>query len=146
MGGKELSPSMARAPTAPEFAVKVVKENDPANLPIGDCEFILKFRDVSPENKDAADKVWQAIQNKHMGGKTKLKISIKVISASKDTVQGAITEENQSVNQPDIRIVMQKLLLHPPAAGSTIEVLGVMTSYTPQPFMFVMGNGELVSA
>ena len=133
-------------PTPAQLAIAAVQQNDPSTLSFSDWEFVLQFRDASPENKDAAEKVWQAIQNKQEGGKSKLKIPIKIISATRDTIQAAITEDNQNANQPDVRIVMQKLLAHPPAVGSRTEVTGVMTSYVPKPFLFIMGNGELVTA
>jgi tetratricopeptide (TPR) repeat protein len=128
-----------RVRTPAELAVLAVQKGD--DLTISDLEFILKYRDASPANKEAADKVWQALRDK-----SRMKVSIKVISATRDMIEGAITDENQNANKADIRIVLQKAMSHPPIAGSVVEVTGVMTSYTPQPFMFVMGNGELPSA
>ena len=132
-----------KAPTPPEIAVKAVQDNDPQSLSFGDWEFILQYRDASPANKDAADKVWQAIQSLQRNGKAKLKIPVKVISATKDMLHAAITDDNQSANKADLQVVMARPLDHPPGAGAMVDVIGVMTSYTPQPFMFNMGNSEI---
>jgi len=148
---KETSPPtdgsrLGVTPTPAALAVTAVQQHDPATLSFSDWEFILQYRDSSPANKDAADKVWRALQDKQQGGKTKLKIPVKVISANRDMIQGAITEENQQANKADLQVIMQKPLTHPLTAGSMIDVIGVMTSYTPQPFMFIMANGELFGA
>lgn len=124
--------------TPADLAVLAVQQNDPAKLPLSDCEFVLGYGNASPANKEAADKVWQVLQSKN-----RMKISVKVISASKEMIEGAITDENQNANRADIRILLQKPLPHPPVAGSNVEVEGTMASYTPQPFMFTMGNGEI---
>lgn len=133
---------------APPAGFTVVKARTPAELALlafhddpftfSDRELILTYRDASPANKEAADKVWQALRDR-----SRMKVPIKVISATREVIEGAITDENQNANKPDIRIVLQNAMPHQPSAGSLVEVTGVMTSYTPQPFMFVMGNGEI---
>ncbi|HKE33410.1 MAG TPA: tetratricopeptide repeat protein [Candidatus Angelobacter sp.] len=135
-----------KAPTPPELAVKAVQENDPQSLSFSDWEFVLQYQDASPANKNAADKVWQAIQSRQKNGQAKLKVPVKVISATKDMIHGAITDENQSANKADLQVVMAKPLSRPPGPGAMVDVMGVMTGYTPQPFMFTMGNGELPGA
>ena len=135
-----------KAPTPPELAVKAVQESDPQSLSFSDWEFILQYRDASPENKDAADKVWQAVQSRQKNGQARLKIPVKVVSATKDMIHAAITDENQSANKADLQVVMARPLSRVPSAGSVVDVMGVMTGYTPQPFMFTMGNGELPGA
>jgi len=42
--------------------------------------------------------------------------------------------------------VLLKPLLHPPAIGSTADVIGIITTYTPKPFMFTMAKGVVPSA
>lgn len=122
--------------TPAEMALFRFQQNDPTTL--SNIESVLTYRDASPANKEAAGKAWQLIQ-----GKNRMKISVKVVSATKEIIQGAIAEENQNANKADIRIVLQKPLTHLLAAGSTVDVEGVITSYTPQPFMFTMENGEI---
>jgi hypothetical protein len=135
--------AIAPAPTECELAVTAVKDNDPATLSFGDWEFVLSKRDCSPANKEAAEKVWQAIQTKQQNGEAKLKLPVKVVAATKDTIDAAINEENQTANKADVHVVMEKPMLKMPAVGSTIDVIGVFSSYAPDPFMFTMEKGEL---
>src|SRR5215510_15660073 len=66
-----------KALTPPELAVKAVQENDPHTLSFSDWEFVLQYRDASPANGDAADKIWQAIQSQQKNGQAKWKIPVK---------------------------------------------------------------------
>ena len=138
------------APSPQEVACNVVKENDPSTLSFSDWEYILQYRDTGAAcNKEAAEKVWQVIQNKQKDAKgdaAKLKIPVKVISADQNSIQAAITEDNQNSNVADLKVTMDKPMTKPPAAGSSIEIIGVLSDYTPSPFMFVMTQGELPAA
>jgi tetratricopeptide (TPR) repeat protein len=136
--------SVKPAPTAAEIAVKAVQENAPGDLSFSDWEFVLSLRDASPANKDAADKVMQAILEKEKQGAARLKIPVKVISATQGAIQAAITDENQKADKTDLQITMTKPLLRPPASGAMIDVLGVITDYVPSPFAFIMKEGEMV--
>ncbi|HEY6271790.1 MAG TPA: hypothetical protein VIX19_07340 [Terriglobales bacterium] len=136
------------APTPAELACKVVQDNDPASLSASDWEYVLQYRDAGPQcNKDAAEKVWRAIQSKQKdekGEEVKIRLpGVKVIAATADALDVALTEDNQAANKPDIHVVMEKPLTKLPAVGSTTDVIGLFTSYTPSPFMFTMGKGEL---
>ncbi|HEY6252978.1 MAG TPA: hypothetical protein VI685_23720, partial [Candidatus Angelobacter sp.] len=133
------TPIVEKMRTPAEMALLKFQQNDPSSL--SDIELVLTYRDASPANKDAADKVWQAL-----GDKNRMRVPIKVVSSTREIIQGAITEDNQNANKADIRIVLQKPTTHPPAVGSVVEVEGVMTGYTPQPFMFTMGRAELAVA
>ncbi len=135
--------SIKPAPTAAEIAVKAVQDNGPGDLSFGDWEYVLSFRDASPANKEAADKVMQAILDKEKQGTVRMKIPVKVISATSDAIQAAITDDNQKANKADMQITMAKPMPHPPAAGAMIDVLGVITDYVPTPFIFIMKEGEL---
>jgi len=136
-------------PTLCDYAVEVVQKNKPEELGFDDKEFVLARVNCSPANKDAADKVWQAILNKQKaadGSSVKLKLPVLVISATKDTIQAAITEENQQAKKADLTVELEKPVLRPPAPGTTIEVVGTMTKYAPDPFMFTMEQGGLPGA
>jgi len=137
---------ITKAPTPQELACKAVQENDPGQLSFSDWEFILQYRDAAPCNKDAAEKVWAAIQAKEKNGEAKLKITVKVISASKDSLDVAITDDNQQANKADLHVVLEKPVLKPPAPNAMTDVVGVITSYTPSPFMFTMEKAELPGA
>lgn len=142
--------TVAAAPTPPELACKAIQENDPAQLSPSDWEYILQYRDSGAQcNKDAADKVWAAIQAKQKddkGDPAKLKLTVKVISATADTVDAAMTDENQQAGKADLHIAMTKPMAKIPAAGSTLTVIGTISDYTPSPFMFTMTGGELPAA
>jgi hypothetical protein len=143
--------AIAPAPSPQELACKAVQDNDPATLSFADWEYILQYRDAGPQcNKDAADKVWAAIQGKQKdanGGEVKIKLpGVKVIAAGSDSLDLALTEDNQQANKADLHVVMDKPLTRPPAVGSTIDVVGSITAYTPNPFMFTMTAGEVPGA
>lgn len=136
------------APTPAELACTVVQNNDPATLSASDWEYVLQYRDAGPQcNKDAAEKVWQTIQSKQKDDKgeaVKIKLpAVKVIAATADALDVALTDDNQQANKADIHVVMEKPLTKLPAVGSTTDVIGLFTSYTPNPFMFTMEKGEL---
>jgi tetratricopeptide (TPR) repeat protein len=138
--------SIKPAPTPAEIAVKAVQENAPGDLSFSDYEFVLGLRDASPANKEAADKVMQAILEKEKQGAAKLKLSVKVISSKQGTIQAAITDENQQANKPDLQITMTKPMLHPPSAGTMIDIVGVITDYVASPFSFIMKDSEIAKA
>jgi len=133
-------------PTNCEIAADAVVKNKVDELSFSDWEFILAQRDCGPQGKDAADKVWQAIQGKEKGGQAMLRISVMVIAAATDSLDVAITDENQQAKKTDMHVVMKKPMLHAPAAGSMTDVIGTITSYTPNPFMFTMEKGTLPAA
>ena len=131
------------APTPADLAVQAVQDNKPEDLSFSDKEFILGYHDVSPANADAADKVWASIQTMQKNGAARLEIPMKVISANADSIDGAISDDNQAANKADIHVIMEKPMPNPPSAKAEIKVIGLITSYTPQPFMFTMEHGEL---
>src|SRR5712692_221588 len=138
--------SITPAPSPAELAVRAVGDNDPATLSFSDWEFVLSQRDASPANRDAAAKVWQAIQAKQKNGTARLKIPMKVVAATADTIQAAITEENRKDDRVDVLVVMKAPVTSPPAAGATVDVVGLMVDYLPSPFAFIMRDGELAAA
>jgi tetratricopeptide (TPR) repeat protein len=137
--------SIKAAPTLAELAVQAVRDNDPADLSFSDYEVVLGQRDASPANKDAADKVWQVIGAKQRNGAARLKIPVKVISTTRDTMLGAITEENQAANKADLQVTMKQPMTTPPVAGASIAIIGLISDYMPSPFMFIMKDGEVAS-
>jgi hypothetical protein len=143
----DLEKAIPPKPTDCDIAADVVTKNDPGTLSFSDWEFILAQRDCGPKGKDAADKVWQAIQDKQKGGEAKLKIpEVKVIASAADSVDVAITDDNKAANKADVHVVLEKPVTRPPAPGTTTDIIGVLSSYTPNPFMFTMTKGELPAA
>jgi hypothetical protein len=71
---------------------------------------------------------------------------VKVISVAptKDSLDAAISDDNQTAGKADVHVVLEKALTGAgPAPGTTTKVTGVLTSYTPDPFMFTMEKGAL---
>jgi tetratricopeptide (TPR) repeat protein len=134
------------APSPADMAVQAVRENDPASMSFSDWEFILNHRDASPANKEAAAKVWNAIQALQKNGTARLKIPAKVVTSTKDTIQAAITKENQKDNKADLLVVLKAPLANPPPPGTTTQVIGVIVDYQANPFLFVMRDGEVPGA
>src|SRR5262249_57695169 len=77
----------------------------------------------------------------------KLKIPVKLIAVSDpSTLEVALSEDNQAANKTDMKVAMEKPMTKPPATGTNIDVIGVISEYTPDPFMFTMTKGELPPA
>ncbi len=146
---QDMATLITPAPTPCDIAVDAVKQNDPGQLSFSDWEFVLSKANCSPANKAAADKVWQAILAKQKNGDADVKLklpAILVISATADKLQLAITDENQQSKKADLTVVLEKPATHPPAPGSSVDVVGVLTAYTADPFMFTMEKAELPGA
>jgi hypothetical protein len=138
--------SIKLAPTQCDVAAQAVQQNGPDQLSFSDWELVLSCRDKTPANKTAAEQVWQAIQAKEKNGEAKLKIPVKVVAVpDPSTLEVAVSEDNQSANPPkvDMKVAMEKPLTRPPAPGAGIDIIGVISEYTPDPFMFTMTKGEL---
>jgi len=134
------------APSPAEIAVQALREVDPASMSFSDWEFILSHRDASPANKDAAAKVWNAIQTLQKNGGARLKLPVKIVAATKDTIQAAIAEDNQRDNKIDLLVTLKTPLASPPPAGTSADIVGSIVDYVPSPFMFVMRDGEVAEA
>lgn len=134
--------SISRALSPAETAVYMAEKSDAGALSFDDWEFILSHRGDSPENKTAADKVWRAIMEKQQGG-ARLKLPVKVIKATSERIEAALSEENQTRNAVDIEITLGHPLRPLPAVGSTISIIGALSDYRPRPFLFYLTNAEL---
>jgi hypothetical protein len=135
------------APTECEIAADAVKQNPADKLSVSDWEFVLSHRDCSADAGAAAKQVWAAIESNQKNGDAKVKMpGVKVIAATKGSIEAALTEDNQQANTADVHIVMAKPMIKPPAPGTSIDIIGVFTAYTPSPFMFTMEKGELPAA
>ena len=135
--------SVKAAPSPAEIAVQAVRDNDPSSLTVTDWEFILAYRDASPANHDAADKVWAAIMAAQDGGSSKLKLPVKILSVSRGGLEAAITDDNQKAGRADLHVILAEPLANPPAPGAIVKVVGLISAYSPQPFAFTMQNAEV---
>jgi tetratricopeptide (TPR) repeat protein len=136
--------SIPRALTPAELALQLAEEHDPGSLGFADWVLILRHRDSTTANRAAADKLWQGIVGKQQqGGGTRIKIPVKVITATPDAIEAAITDEAQAGNVADLHIVMARPLAPLPAVGARISIVGTLSDYRPQPFLFTMVRAEL---
>jgi hypothetical protein len=138
--------SIKPAPTLAELAVQAVRDNDPATLSFADWEVVLGQRDAGPANKEAAAKVWQVIQTMQKNGAARLKIPVKIIATTRDTLQAAITDDNQRDTKVDLLVVTKAPMTSPPPTGATLDVTGLIVDYLPSPFTFIMRDGEVAAA
>lgn len=136
--------SPANKHRACELAVDAVQKNDPHQLSFSDWEYVLSVRDCSPANKDAADKVWAAIQGLQIksGHVAKLKMPAKVISANQYGILAAIAPENQNANKADVHISVEQMEKIP-APGTMINVIGNITEYRSFPIMLLMEDSSI---
>jgi len=133
------------APSPAEIAVEAVREVDVANMSFSDWEFVLSQRDASPANKEAAAKVWDHIQALQKNGTARLKIPVKIVAATRDTIQAAISEDNQKNNKADLLVVLKTPAANPPSSGVTAEIVGSVVDYQTNPVVFIMRDGELAA-
>jgi len=135
------------APTPCDLAAQTIQQNGTVGLSFGDWEQVLSCRDQSAANKTAAGQLWQSILDSEQSGKVKLKIPVKVIKVlDAKSLDVAFSDENQTANKTDMKIAMEKPMTKPPAVGSKIDLIGVISEYTPEPFMFTVTQGELPKA
>lgn len=136
--------SPANKQRACELAVDAVQKNDPHQLSFTDWEYVLSVRDCSPANKDAADKVWAAIQGLQTksGHAAKLKMPAKVISANQYGILAALAPENQKANKADAHISVEQMEKIP-APGTMINVIGTITEYRAFPIMLLMEDSSI---
>jgi hypothetical protein len=127
--------AVAAAPTDAELAVKAVADNDPHSLSISDQEFVLAQRDASPANRNAAERVWAMIEA-NQAGSAKFKLPMKVIAATADGFDAAITDDNQEAGRADVHVKFNTPGAKSPAPGAIVQVVGRFSGYTPQPFNF----------
>jgi hypothetical protein len=104
-------------------------------MALADKEFILA-------NGDPAD---QAVIWSVMNGVT-AEVPGKVVSATPDSVQLAVTQDAQQSNNADFTINMKTPLKTPPATGSTQTFIATFDSYTQKPAMIILKDGESKAA
>jgi tetratricopeptide (TPR) repeat protein len=126
------NPTPAPPPPSPaDQAAKVVASTpDLKSLNLNDKEFILF--NGKPED---AGKMWDT-----MKGQT-YEIPGKVVSATPDSVQLAVTDDAKASNTADFTINMKKPLATPPAIGTMVNYDATFDSYTQNPKMITLING-----
>jgi hypothetical protein len=100
-------------------------------LSLSDKEFVLA--NGAPED---AQKVWAVLQ-----GKT-TEVPGTVIQATPDSVQLAVSEDAKQSQKADFTINMKSPMKEVPAPGTQVTLVATFDSYTQQPPMIVMKDGE----
>ncbi len=70
----------------------------------------------------------------------------KVVSATPDSVQLAVSEDAQQSNKADFTINMKKSLRTTPSIGSTVQYVATFDSYTQTPPMIILKDGYVQEA
>jgi hypothetical protein len=113
----------------------IVGTPDPSKLALGDQEYIL-----ANGSTDDAQKVWGVLQ-----GKT-TQVPGVVIQATADSVQLAVSDDAKQSQKADFTINMKTPLKEVPATGTTVTLIGTFDSYTQNPPMIIMKDGEAKAA
>jgi hypothetical protein len=130
-------PTAAPPPPSPadQAHQAVISTPDLKTLSLADKEFVL-FNGTP----DDAAKVWAVLNG------ITAEIPGKVIAATADSVQIAVTEDNKQTNKADLTINMKTPLKTVPAVGSDVTYIATFDSYTPTPPMIVLKDGQLKPA
>lgn len=127
--------TIAAAPPPPspqELAhTAVTTTPDLKTMALTDKEFVL-----ANGTPDDASKVWDT-----MKGLT-TRVPGKVITATPDTVELAVSDDAQQSNKADFTIHMEKPQRTPPTIGSKVNYVATFDSYTQNPPMILMKNGQ----
>jgi hypothetical protein len=127
------NPTPAPPPPSPaDLAAQTVASTpDLKTLSLGDQEFILF--NGKPED---AQKVWDVLKGH------RVQVPGTVISATPESVQLAVTEDNKQSKKADFTVNMKTPLKSVPAIGSTVTYDSTFDSYTPNPPMITLSDGE----
>jgi hypothetical protein len=125
-------PTAAPPPPSPadQAATLVSTTPDLKTLGLSDKEFVLF--NGKPED---AEKVWATLKG------ISAEIPGKVISATADSVQLAVTEDNVQANKADFTVSMKEPLKTIPAIGSQVTYIATFDSYTATPPMITLTDG-----
>ena len=127
------NPTPAPPPPSPaDLAAQTVASTpDLKTLSLGDQEFIL----FNGKPEDAA-KVWDVLKGH------RVQVPGTVISATPESVQLAVTEDNKQSKKADFTVNMKTPLKSVPAIGATVTYDATFDSYTPNPPMITLSDGE----
>ncbi len=129
----EYNPTPAPPPPSPaDLAAQTVASTpDLKSLSLGDKEFILF--NGKPED---AEKVWAVMKGQ------RVQVPGMVIEATADSVQVAVTEDSKQNKKADFTITMKTPLKAVPAIGVTVTYDATFDSYTANPPMITLIDGE----
>ena len=126
-------PVAAPPPPSPqELAHQAVTSTpDLKSLALADKEFILA--NGTPED---AGKVWAVLKD------VTAEVPGVVVSATADSVQLAVSEDAKASQKADFTINMKTPLKEIPQAGAQVTFVGTFDSYTQNPLMIILRDGE----
>ncbi len=129
----DYNPTPAPPPPSPaDLAAQTVASTpDLKTLSLADKEFILF--NGKPED---AQKVWDTMKG------SRVQVPGMVVSATADSVQVAVTEDNKQSKKADFTINMKTPLKVVPTIGATVTYDATFDSYTPTPPMITLADGE----
>ncbi|MBX6360048.1 MAG: hypothetical protein IRZ03_08210 [Acidobacterium ailaaui] len=130
----DYKPVAAPPPPSPQDLAHqaVVSTPDLKTLALGDKEFILA--NGSPED---SGKVWDVLK-----GQT-VEVPGTVISATADSVQLAVSDDAKQSQKADFTINMKTPLKEVPQPNTQVTYIATFDSYTQNPLMITMKDGEL---
>jgi hypothetical protein len=127
-------PTPAPPPPSPqELAHQAVASTPDLNtLALADKEFIL-----ANGSTDDASKVWDVLKGKVA------EVPGLVVSATPDSVQLAVSQDAQQSHKADFTINMKTPLKEVPQPDTTVTYIATFDSYTQNPAMIILKDGEL---
>ena len=128
----EYNPTPAPPPPSPaDLAAQTVASTpDLKTLSLSDQEFILF--NGKPED---AQKVWDVMKGH------RVEVPGVVVSATADSVQLAVTEDNKQSKKADFTVNMKTPLKTVPAVDATVTYDATFDSYSPNPPMITLSDG-----
>lgn len=123
----------APPPPSPEELAHTAVTSTPdlKTMALTDKEFVLAHGST-----EDASKVWDT-----MKGLT-TRVPGKVVSATADSIQLAVSDDAQQANKADFTINMKTPLRSLPTVGSMVTYVATFDSYTQTPPMIIMKDGE----
>jgi len=128
--------AVAPAPSPAEQAKMLADSKDPKTMEFGEWELIL-----SQGAPDVQQKVWSQIKG------LEVPFAAKAVSATRTKLELAATADAIEKNVADVTVTMVAPLplASVPKAGQEVQIQAKPDSYTPNPFMMQMIDGQLIA-
>ncbi len=130
-------PVAAPPPPSPQDLAHqaVTSTPDLKTLALADKEFIL-----ANGNQEDAEKVWAVLKD------VTAEVPGTVVTATADSVQLAVSDDAKASQKADFTINMKTPLKDIPAVGAQVKYVGTFDSYTQNPPMIILKEGEAPAA
>ncbi len=128
----DYKPTAAPPPPSPADLAHTAVTGTPdlKTMPLSDKEFVL-----ANGSTEDAEKVWAVLKGQTFA------IPGKVVTATADQVQMAVSQDNQQLNKADFTINMKEPLKTVPAVGAEATYVATFDSYTQNPSMIILKDG-----